>query len=166
MIVVKAITPSPFRSSVFRREVMAEMTALHGEILNDYLKTAETWNHKPKFSGGVTMRSTTVAVDVHTDDEIYGYVTKGTPKHPIPKKAGAKTLRFRSKYKAKTTPRVIGSKSGGASGKLVFRKRVIHPGTKARKFDETINKKWKPVFPKRLQAALDRAAQQSGQGRK
>lgn len=165
MIVAKAIKPSPFKSSVFRREVMEEMTGLHGEILNDYLKTAETWNHKPKFVGGVTMRSTTVAVDVHTDDEIYGYVTKGTPKHIIrPKRA--KRLRFQKNYKAKTTPKVIDSRSGGKSGPVVFAKVVHHPGTKARKFDETINKKWKPIFPKRLQAALNRAAKQSGQGNK
>lgn len=169
MIVTKTITPSPFKSSIFRAEVMREMTGLHGEILNDFLKTAETWEHKPHFSGGVTMRGKIVAVDVHTSDKIYGYVSEGTRKHVIKPKY-AKRLRFKwggpGSYRSKTFTGVIGSVSGGAFGPEVFRKKVNHPGTKARKFHETIKKKWSPIFKRRLQAALNRAAQKSGHGKR
>lgn len=165
VIVAKAIKPSPFRSSVFRDAVRAEAEAIRDEMFKDFDKTVKTWNHKPTFAGGVTVKGQQIAVEIKTDDEVYGYVTEGTKKHII-RPVRAKRLRFQKNYKAKTTPRVIGSKAGGPSGKEVFAKVVHHPGTKARKFHETIAKKWKPEFSKRMQAALNRAAKQSGQGKK
>lgn len=165
VIVVKPIKPSPFRSSVFRDAVRAEAEAIRDEIFKDFDATVKTWNHKPTFAGGVTVKGQQISIEIKTDDKVYGYVTEGTKKHII-KPVRAKRLRFQSKYKAKTTPKVIGSKSGGKSGPVVFAKVAHHPGTKARKFNETIAKKWNPIFKRRMQAALDRAAQQSGQGRK
>ncbi len=50
------------------------------------------------------------------------------------------SLKFQSKYKAKTTPGVIGSKKGGKSGAVVTATVVRHPGFMARKFVETIRK--------------------------
>jgi len=53
----------------------------------------------------------------------------------------SKRLVFPNKYKAKTSPGVIGSTSGGKSGTIVTATSVRHPGFQARKFVDAIKKK-------------------------
>lgn len=66
---------------------------------------------------------------------IFGYVDEGTEAHLIfPKKPGGK-LRFQTGYSARTSPVANpNSGTGEASGKTVFSKGVMHPGTEAREF--------------------------------
>ena len=104
---------------------------------------------------------------VDTSDEIYGYVNDGTPPHPIPKVpkiSGSLAFQWGGKgsYKAKTAPRVIGSTGGGPTGPMVFPKQVQHPGTKARNFDDEIQKKWTPKFKRHMEKAMRDAARASG----
>ncbi|MCI0349918.1 MAG: hypothetical protein L0Z53_10875, partial [Acidobacteriales bacterium] len=93
-----------------------------------------------------------------TNNKIYRFVTRGTRAHVI--KPKRKTfLRFRSVYRAKTTRRVIGSKQGGASGEPVFtRKSVLHPGTKAREFEEEINARHQATLEKNVRAVVERVS--------
>jgi hypothetical protein len=58
-------------------------------------------------------------------------------------------------YRPKSAIRTIGSTGGGQSGGIVKLKRVKHPGTDAREFDEAIAEKWRELFPRTLQRALD-----------
>jgi hypothetical protein len=125
-------------------------------MLDDFEQTTSTWKHKPAFtilevrSGGV------ITVGVGTDDEIYRYVTKGTKAHTIhPRRR--RVLSFRTGYKAKTTPRKLRSGGGGASGPRRFARRVKHPGTKAREFEEEITKKWKRPSVRLIQQAIERS---------
>lgn len=164
-IVMKEIKPAKLNDQAMWYELQAAIVKVADEMEEDFDKTVETWEHSVKFEK-LTDVSGTMSALVATDDEIYGYVDKGTRPHKIrPKKQGGR-LRFQwagpGSYHAKTTPNVIGSQSGGASGNMVAFPEVNHPGTKARNFDQIIARKWQPRFKRRMEDAMKRAAQASG----
>lgn len=121
-------------------------------VQEDFRKTTSSWQHKPAFS----VEKRTGERIVSTNDEIYGYVDEGTRPHVIRPKRG-KVLAFAGgAYRAKTSPRVIGSTGGGSSGATVFSRGVQHPGTKAREFEQAIGEKWeRGPFAELMQKALD-----------
>lgn len=132
------------------------------DILLDFELTTATWNHQPKFEKLVQVGPDEIAVLVGTDDEIYGYVDKGTKPHIIaPKKPGG-VLAFPSGYTAKTRPNVASSSNGGSGGDTVFAAYVLHPGTEARNFDKVIQKDWEKKFKRRMEQAMSEAASASG----
>lgn len=116
----------------------------------DFGVTTQTWKHKPRFT---VVRKTGERV-ISTDDKIYQYVDMGTRAHVI-RARGRKPLAFKTGFRAKSTPGKIGSTGGGASGPSVFARVVRHPGTKARRFSETIAKKWDRELPEITQRAID-----------
>lgn len=161
-ILAKPIKPKKFRDDVYRKEILFAAGKIAKEIKKDFEKTVKSWNTKPKFEIIIAVGPNSIDVLVGTDDEVYNYVDLGTKEHIIqPKKPGG-TLAFKSQYKPKTIPNVIGSRSGGASGDTVFAKWVIHPGTKARNFSKTITKNWERKFKRRIEQALSRANKKSG----
>lgn len=99
-------------------------------------KTTNTWNNQP----AIDVDSIGNRRIIRIEGKVYGYVDKGTPPHII-RPRRARVLSFRSGYKAKTKPNVIGSTSGGARGKQVFSRIVHHPGTAARNFSVIIREK-------------------------
>lgn len=118
-------------------------------VIADYKKTTATWNHKPPFYSVQARES----IIIFTPDRIYEYVSGGTQPHLIlPRRA--KVLRYRSKFRPKTRPQVISSSQGARSGRVIFSRGVIHPGTKARLFHETIGKKWLKKYPSLVNAHL------------
>lgn len=119
--------------------------------LREYKKTTRTWKRKPRFVAQMDKKRHTVIV--YTENEIYGYVDEGTRPHKITPKR-APLLRFQSKYVAKTSPRIIGSKRGGASGPWVSAKEVTHPGTKARDFSKIIGQKTRQYLTQRVEYKL------------
>lgn len=126
------------------------MMAIAEEAKKDFEKTVSTWDNKPEFEIDVRPRSYAII----TDDEVYGFVDKGTRPHKIPV-GELGFLAFRGGYQAKTMPRVIQSRGGGASGDMVFTtKDIQHPGTEAREFTKTILDKWQDELPKRMKIAL------------
>jgi hypothetical protein len=116
----------------------------------DFGVTTQTWSNKPRFT---IIRKTGERI-VGTSDEVYGYVDHGTRAHVIRARAN-KPLAFKTGYRAKTSPGRIASTSGGASGDSVFARAVNHPGTKARKFSETIARKWRKELPEIMQRSID-----------
>lgn len=116
----------------------------------DFEVTTQTWEHKPDFK----IQSSPGERTISTTDEIYGYVTGGTKPHVITPK-NAKVLVFGAPSRAKTTPGVIGSGSGSKGSQIIHTKRVHHPGTQAREFEQTIAKKWEKEFPDQMQRAID-----------
>lgn len=159
MITAKAITPvTRFKPGEFRQAMHAEALTVAAEMGNDFNKTTRTWKHKVDFETVVKTPPGEVSAAVSTKDEIYGYVDKGTKPHRIrPKKGGF--LAFQGKYKSKTTPHVINSHQGGASGQFVYtRKAVKHPGTDAREFSRDIQAKWQPKLADRMQKVINRTA--------
>lgn len=161
MILAKAIKPKKLNDKAMHAVFVKEANSIADEIEKDFQKTTKSWNRKVRFVKIVAISKNKIEILVGTDDEIYRYVTEGTRPHVIlPKNAPA--LRFQRTYKAKTTPGVIGSSSGGSSGPTVFSSGVIHPGTKARNFDDAIAKRWKKRFKRRMEAAMREAVKVSG----
>lgn len=123
-------------------------------------RTTASWQDKPKFviDGPQDGRGS-----VGTNDDIYGYVTRGTRPHLIAPKNASVLSWEGGKYKAVTSPGVLGSKRVGAGlrgtggvGQAVFAKVVHHPGTKARAFEEAVAKMLQPVLVNNVTNALMR----------
>ena len=129
--------------------VRDEMMSIARDAQEDFEKTVVTWKNKPAFYIDERPRSYVV----ETDDEIYGFVDKGTKPHKI-EPVNANALAFQGGYQAKTTPRVIASRPGGPSGSVVFAASVQHPGTEARGFTKIILTRWQKQVEPRMRAAL------------
>lgn len=162
MILVRPIKPGkPLQSSIFREEVTREANAIRKDLLDDFERTTKTWKHKVKFTGMVKVGSAAggVSIEVSTKDKIYGYVDRGTRKHPIPKQPKRKgTLAWHPGSSPKTEPNVILSTPGSPGRGWRFAKQVQHPGTKARNFSKVIKQSYQKEFRNRMQNALDRFA--------
>lgn len=120
-------------------------------ILIDYRVTHQTWKTNPAFR---IERKGPFEWHIFTENAIYGYVSDGTRPHQIRPKNPAGVLRFQTGYTAKTTPRVIMSRQGGASGPTVTAKVVNHPGFPGREFPDVITEKWDREFPKQVAQAM------------
>lgn len=116
----------------------------------DFDVTTQTWKNRPTF----TIQTFPGRRIISTDDLIYKFVDAGTKPHEI-NPVRAPFLIFQGNYQAKTTPRVIASRSGGASGPTIMTTHVEHPGTEARNFAETIKEKWDRELPEIIQRAID-----------
>ncbi len=166
-ILIKEIKPSRLKVDAMRLELLNAMRKVGTDVKKDYEKTTKTWKHKPEFEVSVSLKPPGPTLIVETDDEIYGYVDKGTKPHLIfagiyTGKSNKKALAFPSKFGAKTRPGVIGSSAGSSGGPTVLRPYVEHPGTKPRGFEEAIAKIWTPKYKRRMEAAMRKAARASG----
>lgn len=132
-----------------------------------FQKTIEGWDTSPvnRFElGPVNFRTKhhfgpiSNWVRVSTSSKKYAMVNEGTPPHPIPARPG-RLLRFRSGYRAATSPRRLSSMAPMRFGDWWKAKTVQHPGIREpRKFDETIAEKYLPVFERDIQEAVNRGA--------
>lgn len=154
MIKVKAIVPKrdPFNPRAIKAAVDAAYKEAAEGALEDFQKTTATWDHQPDFE----IKKHADGYLIGTRDDIYGYVDKGTRPHIIVVK-NAKRLRFQSGYRAKTRPGYIGSQGGGASGDVVFKRSVNHPGSTGRGFSVLIRKKWQAKLAQIVNAKLRQA---------
>lgn len=122
--------------------------------LDDYAKTTATWDHGVSFTA--TTSGDGIGQIVGTDDRIYGYVDEGTRPHMIrPRKA--RRLKFATGYRAKTSPGVIGSRGGGASGPIAYARAVRHPGSAARNFTAIIRERSQVNILRLVELSLRRA---------
>lgn len=163
MISAKSIKPGKLKNDKMRLELLTAMNEIGDGIKKDFERTTKTWKHKVKFTivKAIPTNLGRVEILVGSDDPIYRYVNEGTQAHVILPK-NATRLRFPSTYTAKTVPGVIDARQGGPSGNDVFSKGVIHPGTKARNFDDAIAKNWQKRMKRRMEEAMRRAVQVSG----
>lgn len=154
MISLKPIKPKTTAAKLRAVEaaVKAQTQQSAKELVQDYEKTYQTWEHKPR----PTVLVSTKGVSVRIDDAIWNYVDKGTRPHEI-RARRAKALAFASGYTAKTRPGSIIARNGGPHGESRFAQVVQHPGTKARGFTVRLRAKWKAKWPKDMQAAISKA---------
>ena len=119
----------------------------------DLESTAKTWKHPIT----ITIKERQDGYSLSVDDDVWNMLDKGTRAHRIIARR-AKRLRFAGGYRAKTRPGFIGSTSGGASGGVVFRQSVQHPGTTARGWSKLIGAKYraqlKTFIQKRIREVL------------
>lgn len=157
----KPIKPPKLKNKEMYEELIKGLIATGTEIKKQYTSTTRTWETRPKFTQRTVRLAYNPYTQVTTESEIYKFVDQGTKPHKIfPKKA--RFLRFQSKYTAKTTPKVIGSKAGGSFGDWITSRGVNHPGTQAREFTIEIQKKIEPFFWSKVNIALQSAVKVSG----
>jgi hypothetical protein len=167
-VVVKQIKPARFRDEAFRREIRNAMRRFARRMRERFEETTATWEHRVEFREHTYLSGEAYPrVEVTTEDEIYGYVTRGTRPHEIwagayTGRSEARTLAFPSMFQPKTQPGVIGSGAGERGGETVFRPYVQHPGTEPRRFDEEISKEMQPWFKREMEEAMRAAAKASG----
>ena len=147
------------------RKVMRDVARMaEQEAMKRYQRTTSTWSDRPRFESSTDYTSNSVTVSVGTDNDIYGFVDKGTglwgpkrAKYEIKPKGPGYPLRFRSGYKAKTTPGVLGSGGGGPFGPTVTAWSVMHPGIKTRGFTAMIFKQVSEIIQRRTMDRLHKA---------
>lgn len=142
--------------------------------INDALKTGQqyfnrtthTWDTKVRFKiTRARALSFGLHGEVYTTNLIYHFVNAGTKKHKIrAKKANALVFVWggRGSYKAQTTPRIIGSRFGGATGFTNYRKEVNHPGTEAREFDQEVARLIKKQLEDDVQNRINKITRKQG----
>ena len=154
MIKITPIIPrgkSKLNSADQLRAVWAGLDDAKDEALKDFEKTTATWSHGVDFAA----KKQADGYLLGTDNQIWKWGDKGTKAHTIV--ASKRALRFRGGYKAKTRPAWIGSGAGGATGSVVFRKIVHHPGTKARNWSTLIGKRWRSLLGTYVQKRISEA---------
>ena len=137
-------------------------------VKKDFEETTKTWKHKPKFEVQKSLRQAAGPIlFVFTQDEIYGYVDKGTRPHDIwagyyTGKSEHKTLAFPSMSTPKTKPGSLKSGPGSKGEVDTFTPYVRHPGGKARGFTKLIAKQDMPKFKRAMETAMKKARAASG----
>jgi len=177
---MQAILPLALLTKEMQAAIVADQLKMAKKIKKDFEKTVSTWKHEPKmqvrmkypiklFKGNARLDINIGPAPLDPDTKIFTFVDLGTKgPYPIPKTGNttAKTLVFqwggKGSYKAKTKPRVVGSTGGGPSGPIVYRKQVMHPGIDARKFSETIARRWGQLSRKYLPKTMTKVTQASG----
>ena len=154
MIRLTPIKPKTTAAMLRRMEqvIKAQTQQSAKELVADYEKTYQTWEHRPTPTVTVSRQG----VSVRIDDPIWNFVNQGTRPHEIRAKRG-RALAFASGYTAKTRPGSIIAKGGGPHGATAFAQVVQHPGTKARGFTRRLKAKWQAKWPKDMQAAISKA---------
>ena len=160
---MRAITPKPFKAdAIFRRQRGAAQRAAD-LAEKEFGKTTTTWEHDVKFQKKVKVTGRGIVWEVWTNDQIYTWVSGGTKgPYKIPKD-GPGLLVFPSGYKAKSTPNLLLSKSGGSFGPMVFVSgQVTHPGITPRNFDKAVALYVNPWWVKWCNDAMKVGARESG----
>jgi hypothetical protein len=156
--ILRAIVPKKLWDTPgMQRELMKAVDDTTDVVLRDFQATTATWDHKVKFERTrASLTGGDIVGVVGTDDEIYGYVTRGTRPHDI-QPSGAQVLAFPASSSPKTMPRVLGSRSGSRSKQLIFTDVVHHPGTEPREFEETIIDTRQKLHENNVAEAVNRA---------
>lgn len=127
--------------------------------IQEFNKRVADWKHKPKFNARKQIASDFTKLDVFpagTNANLWVWTSRGTKPHAI-KPVKAPYLRFQLDYNARTQPiDRYGVGDGKAHGDLVATLYVKHPGTKARKFEESISDQQQPWFSRQIDNAFRR----------
>jgi hypothetical protein len=125
------------------------------------------WKNAPDFKAKTTMQGKDFTLAILFDGrtkagKVFRYVDEGTRPHTIQPKRPGYPLRFRTNYHPKSTVAgPFGSVgSGTATGPVVFRPSVRHPGTQARDFTGFVRDDMARQAPAMVQAQLRRVLTQ------
>lgn len=148
------------KKKAFRDEVVKTINGKSKpELIAAHNRIVSNWRNKPEFKARkrITKKGITIFVYASGDAaRIWGYVTGGTKPHTITPKRGGYPLRFKTGYKPKTKPPGKFGGPGAYTGPQVRAMRVRHPGTKARRFEQTIADDYKRTFQRDIENAMRR----------
>ena len=122
------------------RAVRQGMRAAGDEAISLLEGYTKDWNPPPTFEAVPVSDG----IVVGTDDQRFEWVDEGTKPHVITPKR-AKVLRFNA------------GGGGGATGDVVYTKRVNHPGTAPRNYTALVNKQMQDALPTIIASYLDPA---------
>ena len=160
----RALVNAPVVKKVLEAE-MEDAVKPHYE--KEFKKRVTGWKGKPVFASRKVITADYIALDVFPQGpnaDKWIWTSRGTKRHPITARR-APLLIFRLGYNAKTQPiDQYGVGSGKATGEWRSKKTVMHPGTRARKFEESISKKNEAWFKRRIENAFRRGIRRMQRG--
>lgn len=167
-VVLRAIKPKAFNEQAMKAAIKEQLEAYSPFVINSFEDTTFGWRGaKPTFKARHVIAGNEFKIEVRISGDKKGvnkwtWLDEGTRPHVIvPRRA--KWLRFRLGYSAGSRPgRLMSYPSKLADGHTLYRKRVVHPGTQARRWLELISKEHERPFARWMEAALGRAARLSG----
>lgn len=145
---------------VVKKELAATMEeSVKPHYIKEFEKRVSNWRGKPGFAARKVITTDYIALDVYPTG-LYAnrwiWTSRGTKRHEIAVRY-APLLVFRLGYNAKTQPiDQYNVGNGKATGAQRTALRVMHPGTKARRFEESINKKEQNWYKKTIENAFRR----------
>jgi hypothetical protein len=137
-------------------------------LLKDFQDTIKYWKgEKPRFIKALIVRDDYIEIQIRAVGPEKGknkwlWLNEGTRPHKIRAK-NAPALRFRRGYGAGSSPNstfVIASRK--ATGAMVRKDEVNHPGIKARNWTSIIIRENQKLFERWMNAAMEKAARASG----
>lgn len=175
VVLLKAIKPARLKDPGFNADMRNALRRVGTIIKNeDYAKITQTWSEKNKpeikVSTHVTTREPSPYIEVTGEGKVWKWLNEGTRPHTIwagiyTGKSKARALVFPSIFRPKSKVGWIGANKGFSGGKPVMRPYVSHPGIKARKWDEAIEKKRGKWFKRYMEQAMRDSAKASGHSR-
>lgn len=167
-VILRAIKPKPFDEPALKAAIKSELEAYSPFVINSFENTTFGWRGaKPTFKARHVISSAEMKIEVRITGDKKGvdkwtWLDTGTRPHVIvPRRA--KRLRFRLGYSAGSRPgRLMSYASKRADGQTIYAKRVVHPGTEARRWLELVRKEHERPFARWMDAAMGRAARASG----
>lgn len=125
-------------------------------VKKDFELTTQGWKTSVEFEI-VEINDTDLAVGpTGKGAQIWKWTDEGTEAHDIVAK-NAPHLRIPTGGAAKTIPGRLTAGAGARGSVIIFRKRVRHPGTKARRFTQEIQKRWARGVQPFVRAAIEEA---------
>ena len=163
----QVIKAKPINWQPFYNEIAKTLDAeVKPALLAYFEKVTKSWTNEQTFKSKKTITQAMMTMYVYPagpNAKIWQYVSQGTKgPYPIPKPGNtkAKMLKFRwggpGSYKARTTTGGGYKGPGKATGPIVLRKRVMHPGIKARNFEAHIARWYNPQFRRTMKNAVAR----------
>lgn len=164
-VVFKSIKPKRLKVDEYRKQILNALRAEGAFQKKELEKTVRTWKHKPNFEFliGLTYEDAMVVTGPTGDTfavQLWEWTDQGTKPHTIRAKR-APALRFQTGFQAKTVRGSFRSRRSRRFGPWVRPKQVKHPGTRARLWSETLTKRRKRPFMRRMISAMQSAAKKS-----
>lgn len=121
-----------------------------------FQQTVDGWERKPDFKGEQRITGSSLTVSVFPSGphaELYGLVSRGSPRHVIRPRSGG-MLSFQTGYRPATRPRLLSSRAKQRFGSFVSARAVFHPGFEGREFAQAIQDLYTPIFIADMQDAM------------
>ena len=163
---VKAIKPRKLKVDKVRLELLNELRAEGRDEVKILQPTTDNWRgEKPTFEAVIGLSSTEATLivgPVGSEKAVQKWVwlDEGTRPHPIVARR-VPLLKFRTGYRASTTPGSFRSRGAAVSGPWRSAKTVHHPGTVARGWSEMLQSRRKRPYRDRMLAATRRGMEKA-----
>jgi hypothetical protein len=169
VVLFKRIKPNRFKEEAVNRALRNALRRVGAGMKKDFEATVKTWEKPAVFrvATHLTAGIPSPSVEVWTDNALWKMLDEGTKPHDIwagiyTGRSDKKALAFPSVFAAKTKVGVLDSFAGSSGGEKIVRPYVQHPGTKARKWSQALEKKWKKRFKEEMEKGLHEARRDSG----